>query len=313
MPRIAYAPLAAFLVLCLLGSLGPLRSEFASTITSFALPPWLTLALPYLFAALLAVACALLGRLPWLSASHARSAAFIGLGLFVVPTLALRLAQPWIDPFTQVILLALVPVFAVVLEPHIAQPYTPARHALVAALASAAGLLLVFPFQLPRTTAAAAAWLAALLAVCIVAAAYCRAAQLAALIPSSSLAPFAAVASATSATAFFLAGIVERAFHRTSAVPHTQLLWSTLIDVPSLLLLFWLLPRLPASRITTRFILSPLFSSLAGLILLQPALTLRTTFGLVLATGGSAWLLLAPTSRPDASSASLGLTDEPPL
>ncbi len=312
MPRTARTPLAAFLVLCLLGSLGPLRSEFAPAITSSALPPWLTLALPYLLAAVVAAAYALLNRLIWLSASQARTAAFIGLGLFAVPALVLRLAQPWIDPFTQVILLALVPVFAVVLEPHIAQPYTPARHTLVAALAAAAGLLLVFPFQLPRTTAVAAAWLAALLAVCIVAAAYCRAAQLAIQIPSSSVASFTVVCCAASAAAFLLVGNVESAFHLPSAPPHAQLLWSTLIDAPSLLLLFWLLPRLPASRITTRFILSPLFTSLAGLILLQPALTLRTTLGLVLAAGGSAWLLLAPASRPDASSASLGLMDEPP-
>jgi drug/metabolite transporter (DMT)-like permease len=312
MPRTARAPRIAFLALCLLGALGPLRGEFAPAITSSALPPWLTPALPYVLAALLAAARALLRRLPWLSASQARTGAFIGLGLFAVPTLALRLAQAWIDPFTQVILLALVPVFAVVLEPHIAQPYTPARHALVAALAATAGLLLVFPFLLPRTAAAAAAWLVVLLAVCIVATAYCRAAQLAIQIPSSAIGSFAAVACAASVAAFLIAGIVESAFHLPSAPPHTQLLWSTLIDAPSLLLLFWLLPRLSASRISTRFILSPLFSSLAGLIFLQPALTLRTTLGLVLATGGSAWLLLAPPSGPDLSSASLGLMDEPP-
>lgn len=299
MPRTARAPLAAFFLLCLLGALGTLRGELAPRVPPSALPHWLLPAWPYLLAALLAAAYALMRRAPWLSAYNTRAAALIGLGLFVVPALTLSVVQQWIDPFTQVILLALTPIFAVVLEPHFDHTAAPPRHALVAAMAGAAGLLLVFPFQLPRSAAAAGGWLALLLAVLALAAANCRAVQLASLLPPHSVAPMAVIATATSALASLVFGGIARALPLPHALAGASLLWSALVDTPSVLLLFWLLPRLSASRITTRFIVAPLFSSLAGLILLRPSITARDAAGLLLAAAGSAWLLLAPHADPE--------------
>jgi hypothetical protein len=50
----------------------------------------------------------------------------------------------------------------------------------------------------------------------------------------------------------------------------TQLLGLLLIDLPALFLLFWLMRRLGASRMTARFLLAPLFTILAGMAL-EPA------------------------------------------
>lgn len=312
MLRTARVPLAAFLLLCLLGALGPLRNELAPSASPSAFPPWLLPAWPYLLAALLAATYALLRRLARLPTSRVYAAVCIGLGLFVVPTVVLLVVQSWIDPFTQVILLALTPVFTIVLEPHIAPSFAQPRHALVASIGAASGLLLIFPFQLPGTTAAAAAWLVVLLTVCIVAAAYCRAVQLASQLSQKSSTPLAAIACAVSAGAFVLTGIVVQTLHLPLAALRAGFLWSALVDTPGLLLLFWLLPRLSASRLTTRFILSPFFSSLVALCLLRPTVTARDVAGLLFAGAGSAWLLLASASGPHASSSTLGLMEEPP-
>lgn len=262
-----------------------------------------------MLAALLATTYTLLRRQEWLPASRVCAAVFIGIGLFVVPTVALSFVQSWIDPFTQVILLALTPVFAVVLEPHIAPSSALPSHALVSAIGAASGLLLIFPFQLPRTTAAAVAWIVLLLAVATVAASYCHASNLAAQLRQGPIAPLAAITSAASALAFLFIGILAQTFRLPLGAARAPLLWSILIDAPSLLLLFWLLPRLSASRIAARLVVSPLFSSLIALLLLHPAVTTRDIAGLLLAAAGSVWLLLAPTAELDAPVSPLHLGD----
>ena len=310
MPRTSRAPLVVLLLLCLLGSLGPLHNEFGPAVVHPAVRPWLLPAWPFFLAAILAAAFTVLLRIPWPSARYFHSTILIGIGLFVLPSLTLLCVKTRIDPFTQVTLLALTPVFTVVFQPYFAPSSSVPRHALAAAIAAAAGLQLVFPFQLPGTIAAFTAWLALLLAVVVMAAAYCSATHLASQLPLSSAAPLAAIACAACTVALLLAGVVEHAFGVTLAAPPIGVLWLVLVDTPSILLLFWLLPRISASRITACFILSPLFSTLASIALMRPSLTLRDGLGLTLAGAGSVWLLLAPVSGPDATSSSLLLSDD---
>jgi drug/metabolite transporter (DMT)-like permease len=310
MPRTSRAPLAVLLLLCLLGSLGPLRNEFEPAVVPSAALPWLLPAWPFFLATILATAFTVLRRIPWPSARYFRSTILVNIGLFVLPLLTLLCVKIWIDPFTQVTLLALTPVFTVVFQPYLAPSSSVPRHALAAAIAAAAGLQLVFPFQLPGTIVAFTAWLVLVLAVVGLAAAYCSATHLASQLSRSSAAPLAAIACAACTVALLLAGVVEHAFSVNFAAPPIGVLWLALVDTPSILLLFWLLPRISASRITVRFILSPLFSSLAGIVLLRPSLTLRDGLGLTLAGAGSVWLLFAPVSGPDATSSSLLHSDD---
>ena len=76
----------------------------------------------------------------------------------------------------------------------------------------------------------------------------------------------------------------------------TQLVWLVLFDLPPLILLFWLLSRISATRMTARFILAPLFTVLAGIALEQPQITTRMIIGVALLAVGATWLLLANES-----------------
>ena len=69
-----------------------------------------------------------------------------------------------------------------------------------------------------------------------------------------------------------------------------------LVDVPGLFLLFWLMPRLAASRMAARFLLAPLLAAVAGLVLEHVLPPLRGALGLLLLAAGSGWLAFAPGS-----------------
>ena len=73
-----------------------------------------------------------------------------------------------------------------------------------------------------------------------------------------------------------------------------QLVWIALIDLPALLLIFWLLRCMSAARMTTRYILAPLLIVIAGIALEQPAITTRMVVGTILMAVGAIGLLLAP-------------------
>jgi drug/metabolite transporter (DMT)-like permease len=51
---------------------------------------------------------------------------------------------------------------------------------------------------------------------------------------------------------------------------------------PGLLLLFWLMRRISAARMTTRFVLAALLTALFGVILFRPEVSLRAVLGFVL-------------------------------
>jgi drug/metabolite transporter (DMT)-like permease len=74
----------------------------------------------------------------------------------------------------------------------------------------------------------------------------------------------------------------------------SQLLGLFVIELPALFLLFWLMRRLAASRMTARFFLAPLFATLAGMALKPTSPPLRAWLGLALLAGGAGWLVFAP-------------------
>jgi drug/metabolite transporter (DMT)-like permease len=79
----------------------------------------------------------------------------------------------------------------------------------------------------------------------------------------------------------------------------SQCLGLFIFDLPALFLLFWLMRRLAASRLTARFLLAPLITVLAGMALEVPALSTRAWFGIALLAGGAGWLVFAPAERND--------------
>ena len=80
-----------------------------------------------------------------------------------------------------------------------------------------------------------------------------------------------------------------------------------IVTLPGLLLLFWLMPRITAVRMTTRFVLAPLFAILIGMAIDRPAVGPRIWLGLLLVAAGAASLLFAPDDHSSANSSTLNL------
>ena len=233
------------------------------------------------------------GRLAWASAG-------IGLGFFVIPTSAAAFARDRISSLDAAAVFCLTPVFAVVLEPYL-QDCSPrkGRAALAGALVAIAGILFLFPLETPSSWREAVALLVLLVTAFGIAATNCVAVRLAHVVPSESTLPMTAMASGVSAIGFALAAAFTPNTPWNSTALQIFFLRSFLIDIPGLFLLFWLIRRLSASRMTARFLLAPLLASLAGLALERTWPPLRGLFGLVLLACGSGWLVFAPAESQD--------------
>jgi drug/metabolite transporter (DMT)-like permease len=304
----ARAALAALLLLCSLLALGAMRSDLFPASAANPAPRMEAEAFPF---ALLAVAAGLFAatrRARWPRGRQLSSSIVIGLGLFVAPSLLVHFAHGWVSAFTRVVLFSLVPVFAAVFEPYMS--HTAGSHrggGLLAALASLLGMLCVFPVDAPGSIEAGAAFAATIIAAACVAAANCYAVELASELPGSTVAPMAAIAGAATALGLIVASAATEGLTWRLSVSGSDLAWWTVVTLPGLLLLFWLMPRITAVRMTTRFVLAPLMAILIGMAIDRPTVGPRIWLGLLLAAGGAAWLLFAPDDGPDANSSTLKL------
>ena len=305
--------LAALGLLSLLWALGSLRSDLLGPIFHSwnLLPTFERLALPLVLFALAAAAFAVIRKSRWPRGLLLLDALLVSLGLFIAPGILLFLAGARVSDLTRVVLFSLTPVFASVLEPHFGRTGTPqSAGSLVAPLIAVAGTLFLFPFDLPQSLAAASAFAAVLLAVVCIAAANCYAVRIASFFPPAALLPFAVVASGAAALAFAAIAICSGTSLPRLSTLLPELLWSTLIDLPALALLFWLLRRLSATRMTTRFLIAPLFANLIALALFHPSTDLRAILGILLVTIGSGWILLTPHESPSSGTSQLNLPNE---
>jgi drug/metabolite transporter (DMT)-like permease len=207
-------------------------------------------------------------------------------------------AQGWISTLDRVAVFSLTPVFAVVLEPYL-QGTAPrqGKAALAGALASVAGILCLLPLDVPGSYGAGAALCALLAAAVSIAATNCLTVRLARNFADRSILPMAAFAGAGSAVCFAAASaFTPRTAWRWSALP-SQLLGMLVIEISSLFLLFWLMRRLAASRMTARFLLAPLFTILVGMAPEPTSPPVRAWFGMALLAGGAGWLVFAPEEK----------------
>jgi drug/metabolite transporter (DMT)-like permease len=287
-------PVAGLLLLSFLWSLDSLREEFAPSATALRMPPFAREAMSLALLTLVTAVLALIREAAWPKGRQIRDAALIGSGLFVAPAVFGALSNTTIPELARVALYSLTPVFAVAFEPYLGRlTESETKGSLLAALGCVIGTLAVFPFWIPRTFAVAGGFFMVILAVAAVAAANCRAVRLISDLPRSSTAAVAAITGGTAATVLALASwFVERASWSHPALSQ-ELAWSAGVKLPALLLLFWLMRRMSAVRMTTRFVVAPLITNCVGLILLRPALDLRSGLGLLLIAVSSGWLLSA--------------------
>jgi len=226
---------------------------------------------------------------------RAWASAGVGVGLFVIPTWAAAFARGRISDFDGVAIFCLTPVFAVVLEPYLQNgPPHRGNGALAGCFVAIAGVFCIFPLETPGSFRAAAALGALLVAAVGAAAANCIAVRIASREAGRSVCSMAAQAAAASALGFGLMAVfVPRATWSTTAL-EVFLPRLFLVDVPGLVLLFWLMTRMAASRMTARFLLAPLLASVAGLALERMLPPVRGALGLLLLAAGSGWLVFAP-------------------
>ncbi len=298
--RAGRLPSALLLVLSLLWSLGPIRADLLPGLVPVGLPPLERQGLAFAMLALVATLLALARRAPWPEMGSLRDAAVIGLGLFVVPALLVWWASDAVPELTRVALFSLAPVFAVVFEPYLGgNDGSQSSGGLMAALVAVAGTLCLFPLALPQSVEAAGGVCAVIFAVGCAAAANCRAVTVARRAPGTSTLPMVAIAGGVSAAALLIAGALAERTHWRWTISGIEGAWIAAVDLPALLLLFWLMPRMTALRMTTRYVLAPLMAIVIEIVLLRPGLGLRGWVGVLLSAGGAGWLLFAPQEPTD--------------
>jgi drug/metabolite transporter (DMT)-like permease len=296
--RVAMSPTFGLLLLSALWAVASLRTDFFPSFGVDSLSAAQGQTVLFSVAAVVAASIAVARRIEFPRQRHAWACAGVGLGLFVVPAALAACTRGWVPTLDRVAAFSLTPVFAVVLEPHL-QGTTPpqGKAALAGALAAVAGVLCLFPLDIPGSFRAAAALCALLAAAVNIAAINCLAVRLARSLAGCSSLPMAALASVASAACFGVAA---------AFAPHIAWRWRELLsqclglllfDLPSLFLVFWLMPRLAASRMTARFLLAPLFTILAGIALEPTSPPVRAWLGMALLASGAGWLVFGPAEE----------------
>jgi len=299
-------PIAGLLLLSLLWALGALRTDLFPqfAVSRSSRLQFLMEALTFAFIAIGATVLASVQRMQWPHGTNPGICIASGLGLFVLPAVLVHFASSQVSEFTRVAILSLVPVFTVAFEPHInLDREARGNRDLMAALAAVAGTLCIFPIQLPDSFGAGCAFGALVLAAASVAAGNCwgvRAASEA----GQALAPCVAIAAGTAAL-----GLAASAFMEGWAWDwhdfESTIAWPVAVELPGLTLLFWLMTRMTATRMSTRFLIAPLMANIAGLILLRARIGVRDWVGLLLIALSSGWLLFAREGEPEPSGSSL--------
>ena len=285
---------AALLFVCLLWALDGLGPDLFPVLRRTSLPPMERQAFTYALFALFAAMYAIRRQAGWPNRRGMLAGAGVGLLMFALPAVLASVTQGWVSQLERVAIFSLTPVFATVMEPHIGSSPRQSNGALMASLIAVAGALAIFPLAVPGSPAAFAAALVVIAASACAALGNCAAVHLAVSMRELSFASVAGVASAVAAAAFAAVGACTE--HTEWQIPHNpaQMAWLVSVDLPALMLLFWLLRRMSAVRMTTRFLLAPWITVLAGIAFEQPVITLRMVLGVVLLGAGAGWLLLAP-------------------
>ncbi len=277
--------IAGFLLLCLLWAWDSLRGDLAPESTTAAMPAMERQALEFALPAAAVALFALLRRKPWPAGREGFAWMLAGMELFLLPTLLVHLSVGWINQLTRAALFSLVPVLAVVVDPYLGSGETSGK-GLAAALAAVMGTFLVFPATVPGSLAGVAGWCATLAAALCIAAGNCSAVPLAR--RSHSLAPAVAIACGTAAAGFAVTSALTE--HAVSPLTGSGL--ESLIGAAiATLLIFWLLRRMDAVPMTTRYVVAPLIANLAAVVLFRPIVSLRAGLGLGLIAAGAGWLL----------------------
>ncbi len=179
-----------------------------------------------------------------------------------------------------------------------------ARSLMMPSLIGLAGALLLLPFKLPSTALGAGLFLTAIAAVVSAA---IGSVWMHRLLQHCPLRP--ALVLLCGVNAVFLG--VASALHEPITLPLTalpvELLRAAALDLPQLLLLVWLLRELDPARLSARYLLAPLLTTLEGMAFFRLPVDLRMGAGSVLLLVGGMALLLWKGDDESGRSSSLNL------
>lgn len=295
-------PALGLLLLSGLWAASSLSSDLLPHPSGNTISPTLRQAALFSAFAALAASIAVARRLGFPRGRLALACAGVGMGLFVLPSALVSFAQDTVSALDRVAVFSLTPVFAVVLQPYL-QGDLPSRGkaALAGSICAVAGVLFLFPLDIPGSFRAGAALCALVAAALSIAVTNCFAVRLARTFASGSILPMAAQAGAASAICFAVADVImPHTAWRLNALP-PELLELFAIELPALFLLFWLMHHLAAARMTARFLIAPLFTILGGVALQPASPPERAWLGMALLTGGAGWLVFAPAEQTEGS------------
>jgi drug/metabolite transporter (DMT)-like permease len=215
-----------------------------------------------------------------------------GLGFFGVPALAIELASGTVPDVSRSALFAMVPIVVVVALSAVdagESAERDARRSLPPALVGLGGLLLLLPLSFSSSTRGNA--MIAVVCTAVVVAGIASV-WLYRLLQPFELAHAVALVCLSNAIFLLICGWASGAVVWDRSNLLSLLSWSSLVDVAEVLLLLWLLRRMPPVQFTSRYLLIPLLTVLEAYILVHPALTLRIGVGVILLATGAGILLL---------------------
>jgi hypothetical protein len=288
----AVMPVVGLLLICLLWSLGSLREDTSSSVVLHRLPLLQRETFQFVLLTVVSAGIAVVRRVEWPSGRFLWDSLLIAMGMFVAPAVLGSFAHGLVTDLTRVALFSLTPVFALVFEPYVGRGVSlQNKGGLLASLVAVGGTRALFPIEIPQSIAAGLAACGVVLAVVCVALANCRAVRVAAEAPGKSMAAIAALTGGFAAIGLAgMSALTEHTQWNWDAVG-PELAWAAGVELPGLLVLFWLMRRMSAARMTTRFLIAPLIVNVVGLILIRPFVTVRAGMGLALIAAGAGWML----------------------
>jgi drug/metabolite transporter (DMT)-like permease len=225
--------------------------------------------------------------------------AMAGLGFFAVPALAIEFASGYVPEISRSALFAMVPVVVIVVLSASeigASGERGAIRSLVPALIGLSGLLLLLPLDFSGGNRGRL--MLAIVAVAVIVAG-ASSVWLFRLLQGVSLSQSVMLVCIPNAALLLIAGAGTGSLVWDAADLGSLFSPASLIDLAEVLLLLWLLPRMPPVAFSSRYLVIPLVTVLEGYLLMRPELTVRIGGGFVLLAVGSALLLFPQRSDED--------------
>jgi drug/metabolite transporter (DMT)-like permease len=214
-----------------------------------------------------------------------------GLGFFGIPAIAIEFASDYVGEIKRSALFAMVPIVVAVALSAIeagGAAERVARRSLAPAVAGLAGLLLLLPLSLSNSTRGNMMIAVVFTAVIL---AGLGSIWLYRLLQQFEPPDAAAVICLSNAALLLICACLTGTVTWNGSSLLSLASSSSLVDVIEVLLLLWLLHRMPPVQFASRYLLIPLLTVLEAYVLVRPELTLRIGAGVILLATGAGMLL----------------------